>query len=262
MNPQAHIDPFSNVALQYDEDFTALPEVMTMRARVQSIVLGNVPRGARILDVACGTGEDAYFFSKIGYRVVGLDASPVMLERAKKKCATTSASFVQLRAESLTAIRDETFDVIFSNFGGLNCIEQIGGVFRDFARIARPGALAVICLLNPTCLWETLAFAARGKFLLAARRWKKRGVYVPVGPGKSLVWYHSSARVREEVAPYFEVRQVVGLNIITPPPSSREFIARHPRLHRNLVSTERHLCNIPPFRSWGDHIVFVLKKKS
>lgn len=50
----------------------------------------------KVLDVGCGTGENAIFFAGLGLDVLGLDEAPLAIEKAKKKAALkrSSASFV------------------------------------------------------------------------------------------------------------------------------------------------------------------------
>jgi len=41
----------------------------------------------RVLDVGCGTGENALFFTGLGLEVCGLDAAPLAIEKAKRKAS-------------------------------------------------------------------------------------------------------------------------------------------------------------------------------
>ena len=45
----------------------------------------NAQKGSKILDVATGTGQQAFAFAKKGYEVIGIDLSEAMLNMAKKK---------------------------------------------------------------------------------------------------------------------------------------------------------------------------------
>src|SRR5258707_7751661 len=47
----------------------------------------NIPRGARVLDVACGTGNTAIPEARAGARVTGVDIAPNLLEQARARAA-------------------------------------------------------------------------------------------------------------------------------------------------------------------------------
>jgi ubiquinone/menaquinone biosynthesis C-methylase UbiE len=67
----------------------------------------------RVLDVGCGTGENAIFFAGLGLEVWGLDASPLAIERAKRKASErdSRAAFVVGDALQLEKL-NQTFDTI------------------------------------------------------------------------------------------------------------------------------------------------------
>ncbi len=49
----------------------------------------------RIIDVGCGTGNHAILLGRLGYEVTGIDISPVMLEKARKKSESSRTRFIQ-----------------------------------------------------------------------------------------------------------------------------------------------------------------------
>jgi 2-polyprenyl-3-methyl-5-hydroxy-6-metoxy-1,4-benzoquinol methylase len=67
----------------------------------------------RVLDIGCGTGENALFFASRGIDVTGLDASAVAIARAQAKAQNRglSARFIQGHALQLAAL-GETFDTV------------------------------------------------------------------------------------------------------------------------------------------------------
>jgi SAM-dependent methyltransferase len=67
----------------------------------------------RVLDVGCGTGENALFFASRGLHVTGLDASAVAIDRAQAKARSRGLSvrFIQGDALRLAALA-ETFDTV------------------------------------------------------------------------------------------------------------------------------------------------------
>src|SRR3954447_26098065 len=68
-------------------------------------------QGERILDLGCGTGRLTAQIAASGARVVGLDAAPEMIERAR--AAYSELPFVV--ADAVTFAFDEPFDAVFSN---------------------------------------------------------------------------------------------------------------------------------------------------
>ncbi|MBE9376571.1 class I SAM-dependent methyltransferase [Saccharopolyspora sp. HNM0983] len=54
-----------------------------------------------VLDIGCGTGDNAVHLAALGYDVVGIDASPTALQRAR---ATAAARGVEVRFEQADAL--------------------------------------------------------------------------------------------------------------------------------------------------------------
>ena len=58
-------------------------------------------------------------------------------------------------------LADESFDGAFSNFGALNCVQDLAAACRDLARLLKPGATALLCWMGPCCLWEISGISRR-----------------------------------------------------------------------------------------------------
>jgi demethylmenaquinone methyltransferase/2-methoxy-6-polyprenyl-1,4-benzoquinol methylase len=102
--------------------------------------------GDRVLDACCGTGDLAVEAERRGARVVGLDFSERMLERARKKSG--AIEWVQGDALALP-FGDSEFDAATVGFGVRNLADLEGGL-RELARVLRPGGkLAVLEITRP-----------------------------------------------------------------------------------------------------------------
>ena len=83
-----------------------------------------------ILELNCGTGEDAIWFAKKGHKVWATDVSEKMIEEVKNKAFQESLSNeiysqvidIQLVTENF---KTQKFDLVFSNFGGFNCLNEV-----------------------------------------------------------------------------------------------------------------------------------------
>ena len=105
--------------------------------------------GDRVLDACCGTGDLAVAAEQRGGRVVGLDFSEKMLERARKKSG--AIEWVQGDALALP-FGDAEFDAATVGFGVRNLADLEGGL-RELARVLKPGGkLAVLEITRPTGL--------------------------------------------------------------------------------------------------------------
>ncbi|MBV9270230.1 MAG: class I SAM-dependent methyltransferase, partial [Candidatus Eremiobacteraeota bacterium] len=76
-----------------------------------TIEAAGLVRGAAVVDVACGTGLASEPFALNGFPVIGIDASPEMLEFARRR--VPEATFIEASAEELP-FPDERFDLALS----------------------------------------------------------------------------------------------------------------------------------------------------
>ena len=80
----------------------------------------SLSRGEHVLDVACGTGITAITACRAGGKVIGIDLTHELLERAKEDAAlagvTEGIEWKQGDAEDLP-FPDNSFDIVFSSLG-------------------------------------------------------------------------------------------------------------------------------------------------
>lgn len=145
--------------------------------------------GARVLDVACGTGNLAIPAARKGAVVTGADIASNLLEQARTRAREEGleATFEEGDAEKLP-YPDASFDVVMTMFGAMFAPrpEVVAG---ELARVCRPGG--TIAMAN----WTPGGFVGR-TFALSAR-------YVPPPPGIPIpVLWGEEAVVRQRLAPY------------------------------------------------------------
>ncbi len=102
---------FGRVAPIYD-----LVEPFVSEIRDKVVDFTNARNGSKILDVATGTGNQAFAFAKKGYEVVGVDLSEAMLKVAKKKNKYENVKFEVADATNMP-FEDNYFDVSCISFG-------------------------------------------------------------------------------------------------------------------------------------------------
>jgi demethylmenaquinone methyltransferase/2-methoxy-6-polyprenyl-1,4-benzoquinol methylase len=100
-----------------------------------------IPAAARVLDVACGTGDlSIEIFEQTGAEVVGLDFCRPMLDLASQKAQRID--FVEGDALGLP-FADGTFDAVSIGFG-LRNLSSIESGLRELRRVLKPGGWAAI----------------------------------------------------------------------------------------------------------------------
>lgn len=105
--------------------------------------LGPLQPGARVVDVGCGAGTDALIAGRLvgaAGRVIGVDMTSAMVERAHQCALSVGASNVRIEwghAESLP-ISDGWADMVITN-GVVTLTPDKRDTLREIARVLRPG---------------------------------------------------------------------------------------------------------------------------
>ena len=244
---------FDALAHGYDEQFTHTAVGMLMRRAVWRRCAASFAPGSRILEMNCGTGEDALWLAQRGVRVLATDVSVQMLQvaQAKLDSATPCAAvhFRQLAWEQLGSLQSGLFDGALSNFGGLNCVNDLSMAARDLAAQLRGGAVAIVCIMGPVVPWEWIWYLARGKPGTAFRRLRRRAV----SWSGLEIHYPAIAEVRRAFSPAFRLRRTAAIGALLPPPYADAWMQRHPRLLEALNRAERRCETFWPLPSLADH---------
>ncbi|MBW2040050.1 MAG: methyltransferase domain-containing protein [Deltaproteobacteria bacterium] len=117
------------------------------------------PQGEKmLLDVGCGTGNLLLFLQRQGMRVVGVDPSPYMLEKARKKL-DKGPPLLHARAEELP-FKDKSFDMLIL-VTTLEFVEDPFLTLKEAFRVTRERVfLGVLNALSPLSIFRRI----RGKF--------------------------------------------------------------------------------------------------
>lgn len=101
--------------------------------------------GARILDVACGTGDlSLTLFETTGARVVGADFCRPMLEIAARKTAACEPGLPLIEGDALCLpFRDGSFDAVTIAFG-LRNVSNVERGLAELLRVLKPGGFAAV----------------------------------------------------------------------------------------------------------------------
>jgi ubiquinone/menaquinone biosynthesis C-methylase UbiE len=263
---QNHIDvarAFDSIAGTYDASFESSVVTQKLRQRIYAIIEGLVQPPSRILDLSCGTGTDARSLAEKGYVVVGVDISNKMIAEARNKVnGRSNLQFLVSSYHDLAHLAESGFDLVLSNFGGLNCTNDLKTVGSEVVSKLKPNGYFIAVVMPPFSLWESVSFVAGGRFKEALRRIHAHGAETRLNGQTLRVHYHSPGRIAQELADGFALTRVIGLNIFSPPSHAKRFIARFPELTSWLETIDFLFCRLPLLRSMGDHCLVVLRKRT
>ncbi len=243
-----HSPAFDSAASSYDLDFTDSAVGRLQRNLVQEFLLEKnlVGPGQSVLEVNCGTGADAIWMAEQGSDVLATDLSGEMVALATQKWEQSSkgpgtARFQQLDLQNVHQV-EGTFDLIFSNFGGLNCVSpaDLKAFFAKIPQLIPKEGTFVGVIMPQFCFLETLYFFSKFKFREAYRRKSQGPVAAPLGNGTFQdTWYYRPRWVRESI---FEVDaqdrnmmiDIRPIGFFLPPSYLDPFFKKRPKLLARL----------------------------
>lgn len=183
--------PFETIAPAYDALWSEAPRGRAQRAEVWREIDGLFCAGDRILDLGCGTGDDALHLAERGAEVVGIDSSVRMVEIARGR--GVDARVMEIDKLKLVL----PFSGAISNFGALNCVPDLRPIAENLARWIKPAGPLAICLMGRFSLADLRHAAAR---LRGRTRWRGIDVYYP-----------TSRTIRSRFAPWFDFERRVSI---------------------------------------------------
>jgi len=265
-NEQRTAAAFSRQSASFDELYGSNTIIQYKRERVRKHVAQFLSPNSSILELNSGTGEDAIWFARQGHRVHATDISAGMQQVLKTKVSalnlegkisTEIISFTEL--ENLK--QQTTYDLIFSNFAGLNCTGELDKVLDNFSSVLKPGGIATLVILPEFCLWEFLLLF-KGKFKTAFRRFfSSRGVTAHIDGEHFKCWYYNPSFVIKYLQKEFDLLSVEGLCTLVPPSYMEGFAEKHPKLYAFLGAKEEKWKAKWPWKNIGDYYIISLRKK-
>jgi SAM-dependent methyltransferase len=114
-----------------------------------------LPAGAAILDIGCGTGRHAVELARAGYAVTGIDLSAGMLREARAAAERAGVELELVQADATSFDLGREFDAAvclcegsFGLLGSDDAFEHDAAVLQHAFAALRPGAQFVLTLLN------------------------------------------------------------------------------------------------------------------
>ena len=190
-----------------------------------------IPFGAAVIDVGCGTGQLACLLALKGRSVLGVDYSEHSLALAQRLKQRLALACVEFRRANILAwdLPAASFDFVFCN-GVLHHTSDPHGGFRNLVRIMRPGGFVIVGLYNR---YGRILLGVRRRLVRLLSRFDPRAkdraiekqlVLLDDDAEKRRTWYadqyehpHESTHTVDEVLGWFRA-------------SGLEYVSSHPKI--------------------------------
>jgi trans-aconitate methyltransferase len=254
---------FDKHAKTYDAVFTNSSIGKAQRNRVYHFLEKSTlsKEKLNILELNCGTGEDAAYFHSLGHKIIATDISEKMISIASEK--HPHISFKKVDITTITSeMFSEKFDLIFSNFGGLNCLspEEIEHFIGISDSLLNPNGKMALVLMPKSCLWERFYFLIKRQTKKAFRRNTDNAVLANVDGVQVPTWYYNPKQISRLADKNFTEKLVKPVGISIPPSYLESFFTTKKRFLKLLIWKERFLSN-SFWAKYADHFLIVLQKK-
>jgi ubiquinone/menaquinone biosynthesis C-methylase UbiE len=256
---------FDIASKQYDTTFTFSNIGKAQRHMVFKYLKPILNQGKvlSILELNCGTGADAIHFGDLGHRVTATDISEGMICRAKAKVYPKNVSFKTQDINSLdTQSFDKKFDLIFSNFGGFNCLSkrQLESFFNKTKDLLDTNGKLVMVIMPKQCLWEWLYFTLKGDFSKAKRRQTSEAIVANVDGVNVKTWYYNPEEIVSLAETLYTKKRIRPIGIAIPPSYlENSFLAKPPCL--SILKRIDTMLKGAFWAKYADHFLIELIKK-
>ena len=259
---------FDNIAQAYDDEFTNTVIAKFQRKIVWDYLAKNIESKSQlnILELNCGTAEDAIWFSSKGHKVLATDISEKMIEVAKGKSfkhSNISYSVLDI-SNPKTYPENMKFDLVFSNFGGFNCIspDEIQKVAPSLSKLLKPTGRFISVIMPKFCLWEFFYFILKFKFKKGIRRTNSYPIDVKIGDNIIRTWYYSPSDFKRMTSNCFKVIKKRAVGFFLPPSYLNIYFEKHPNFLGVLNRLEKLLASLGFLSNLSDHFIIEMEVKS
>jgi ubiquinone/menaquinone biosynthesis C-methylase UbiE len=260
--------PFDHITATSDEIFTPSAIGQLQRKQVWDYLSRVTPQlnGLDILELNCGSGDDALLFGDKDFNIVATDVSTEMMKVSEAKAPqyslqhTISTKYLDLDSFNENLFHKK-FDLIFSNFGGISSInpETLKKFLQKIPSVLAPGGRFIAVIMPRFCLWESMYFLSRCQFRKMFRRWTKEEA---AGFGKHPVvktWFYKPSEIISWSKNRFKVVQVRPVGFALPPLCFENVFSFRKGLLLTLNGIEQRFNRVSLFSRISDHFLIDLQ---
>lgn len=266
-------DSFDLIASDYDAyygwDGNAL--MSWLREKNLTLLKATFPPGCQLLEIGCGTGDEALSLAQVGYKVLATDISPLMAAHTRSKAQAaglkSQVTAVAIPGGLLDSLQPERlFEGSFASFGALNCEPDLDRFEAALAGMLHPGAAFICSVMGRWPLIEIAWNLIHARPQQAFRRHRRGWGSAAIQGGVNLraiveVQYFTVAEIKRVFSSHFQLERVRALPLLLPPPYLDSSYKKYRPFFDRLIRFENLLSDRWPWYGLGDHISLVFRRK-
>ncbi|MBK6834132.1 MAG: methyltransferase domain-containing protein [Bacteroidetes bacterium] len=252
---------FDSYAKDYDADFSFSPIGKMQRERVYHFLTPYLQSKLNILEINCGTGEDAKRLSALGNKVDASDISEEMIKVCKEK-KIENVNFDTCDARNLLSkYKTNTYDLIFSNFGGLNCLseKELESFASDANQLLKKDGILACVIMGRKCRWENFFFRIK-KDPRLNRRKTTEGLKTQINESVFNTYYYSPAEFAQLSKTSFKLVKHKPIGYFVPPSFFNSFYKNKLWILKLLNVFEKLFAQFSFQSDAADHYLIILQK--
>ncbi|MCL4438009.1 MAG: class I SAM-dependent methyltransferase [Candidatus Thermoplasmatota archaeon] len=260
-------EEFDAESANYDQHIYGNRINRLLRERSLETIFRFLKPPASVLEIGCGSGTETLEVLKNGNRVTAIDVSEGMLsivrEKANEFLLNDNLTTMKLRASQISEVLDrfgpESFDLVYSTFGALNCEPDIELIPPVLEKLLKKGGHFIAGVYNKFCISElVIQFCL---LRIGSLSWRFKNP-IPEGHSRFCVDVYSftPGEFNSLFRKYLRMVSLTGVPVLIPPSNFRRFISITGEKFDSINRIDRKLAGIWPLNRLGDHFLAVYKK--
>lgn len=257
---------FDKIADSYDGEIGQNAIFRLMRKTNLKFLKETIRPGDNVLEIGCGTGDEAIELAKSGVNVVATDISGNMLRVTEKKArgqGIKNLEIFNLSANNLGFLEKVYgkyyLDGAYSSFGAFNCEPDLRIVDKQLTELIKPDGYFICSIMNKYALNEILPNLVLFRFDNAFQRLNSPRL-VPIAKNLRVKAYYYTSKEFSKFFRNFKIEKTIGISLFVPPPYTADFMQNKKGLLEFLYSLDKQTSRLWPFNKLGDHILLKLRK--
>ena len=256
---------FNSYAKDYDKHFTNSPIGILQRKRVYKYLLPLLNKQKKVLEINCGTGEDATYMAQKVKSILATDISTEMIKEAQAKKSKNDLDNVIFEASDIKELHTKlssSFDLLFSDFGGLNCLspEELKKFSKNICPFISENGKLCLVIMGKKCLWENLFFF-RQKDRRLYRRNTDEGVSTTINSTVFTTYYYSPKQIEILFSNSFKIIRARPIGFFIPPSYLNTYFLKNKQMLYFLNILEKMAGCFSILSNYSDHYLIILEKK-